>query len=435
MKSMIRIVSSVLCLLVLITALGVWVISRATQSQTRNNCDPTTAIEQVSYRDFQPSRLTVTRPCNDTPDSPYVVFVSYLGLTDGDYYTGRDPEKALLTPRDSPHFLHRYLATNLAQHGVASVRYDPLGVRSRPREDGAFSGATVSQDDLMRLERSDFAGLLESVISRADPTLGRSRSAPVILVGHSGAAFTVGDYLNALEPDHAASASRRRFGFVGLSPALSDATGIQQTHRHYWTRLLRNCLRDSPAPTCRERVQSDPFFSRMLRDPALQQRIDSLLSQPLPPDERLQRLDAELLRFASALEDRERSTTSGVAVIGQHHRIRQQVFHTLMFRTPSAGPISCKVSAAALFFGDQDFVLDAEHEASAWTSTCGRRDDIAILPGRGHLLGADPYQGPPDLQALEAVTRGVVAVAARLAASGPPPPSAGTRGVTTSSTR
>ena len=399
---------------------GVAIVSSSggSPSVTDPACAPRETIVQVHYEDFGPTTLVITRPCGDAPDKPYVVFASYLGLSDGDYFTGPEPARAVLTPRDSHHFLFAWLARALARQGIASVRYDPIAVRSRPRDGRAFVGARIVEEDLLRVQRADFSGLLEQVVSRADELLGRSARTPVVFVGHSGGAFTVGDYLEkAHERATQTAQAARPFGFVGLSPAVSDATGILETNWRYWVRKTSSCLTLSSRDACLSQLKSVSLYPVVFHDPSLRGRIELIFSQSPDSTTLVNRLDSELSRRARDKERAERAHKDGLALLEGRYAFQQSLFHAMAFRAPSAGPLSCHTQAAALVLGLEDMLLDASQEARAWTQACGRAEDVTLLAHLGHSLGPDPYVGPPSLQALELVARSIESVATRLTGS------------------
>lgn len=379
-------------------------------------CQAEEVAAEVRYRDFGPTALIITRPCHDGPHQPYVVLASYISLVDADYYTGKEPAQAILTPRDSHHFMYGWLARALARQGIASVRYDPIAVRSRQKDGKGFAGAIVVEEDLLRVRRPDFSGLLEMVLSRTDEVLGRSSSAPVILVGHSGGAFTIGDFLEKARFQKGAGRSRP-FGFVGIAPAVSDATGIQQTHWRYWMRRASACLTHSQAKPCLDRLAAEPLFPRVFADPALRSRVETIFLASPDKVTLLERLDHELRNAATRHERLERENSSGISVVHGRYRIQQALFHELAFRVPSAGALSCRTQASALVYGKEDLILDPQFETAAWTEACGRPSDITVLPGVGHSLGSDPYFGPPTPEALGMVTKAIASVAAQLTAA------------------
>jgi len=400
---------------------GLAIVSRpgGAPSVTHPACAPQETFTEVRYRDFTPTAVVVTRPCGDRADRPYVVFASYIALVDGDYYSGPRPERAVLTPRDDDHFLFGSLARRLAREGIASVRYDPIGIRSRPREGHGFQGATVAEEDLLRIGRADFSGLLAAVVSRADEVLGRTSRAPIVFVGHSGGAFTVGDYLERARAEIRRQAEVfRTYGFVGVSGWVSRPTDLtEQSKWRYWVRKLQVCLRDSPPRECRDRLKAHPQYVDALWDSHVRARVEALFDQDIGAAELTRQFDRELSELPRRVEASKRRN-EGVAFLNRTYRINQQVLKDLHFGPPSALPLSCNTLAAALIFGEQDFVLDPQLQTEAWTQACGRASDITVLPGLGHTLGLDSYYGPPSPQALETVVRAIATVAGGLA-SGP----------------
>lgn len=127
--------------------------------------------------------------------------------------------------------------------------------------------------------------------------------------------------------------------------------------------------------------------------------------------------DRELFELPRRVEASRRRNEC-VTFLNRTYRINQHVLKDLHFGPPSALPLSCNTLAAALIFGEEDFVLDPQHQTEAWTQACCRASDITVLPGLGHTLGLDSYYGPPSPQALEAVVRAIATVAGGLA-SGP----------------
>lgn len=372
-------------------------------------CQAEEVAAEVRYRDFGPSALIITRPCHDAPQQPYVVLASYISLVDADYYTGKEAARAILTARDSHYFMYGWLARALARQGIASVRYDPIAVRSRQKDGKGFAGAIVVEEDLLRVRRPDFSGLLEMVLSRTDEMLGRSSTAPVILVGHSGGAFTIGDFLEKARSQGGAGRSRP-FGFVGIAPAVSDATGIQQTHWRYWVKQASACLTHSQAKPCLDRLAAELLFPRVFADPALRSRVETIFLASPDKATLLEALDRELRDAATRLERMERDNLSGMSVVEGRYRIQQALVHELAFRVPSAAALSCRTQASALVYGGEDLILDPQFETAAWTRACGRASDITVLPGLGHSLGLDAYYGPPSPQALEIVVGAIASV-------------------------
>jgi alpha-beta hydrolase superfamily lysophospholipase len=405
-----------LCGLVMVGGAAILLGADAPRRPAVVACQSEELVEEVRYRDFGPTALVITRPCNDAPHQPYVVLASYISLVDADYYTGKESARAILTARDSHHFMYGWLARALARQGIASVRYDPIAVRSRQKDGKGFAGAIVVEEDLLRVRRTDFSGLLELVLSRTDEVLGRSSSAPVILVGHSGGAFTIGDFLERARSVEGAGRSRP-YGFVGIAPAVSDATGIQQTHWRYWVRKATACLSQFPAPSCLASLRADAFYDEVFRDATLKRRISDIFLHSQDNIGLTRQLDQALARYAMERERAERAQTEGVALIQGRYRVQQRLFHELAFRTPSARPLSCHSQAAALVFGDADYILDPQAEKQAWAQACGRPSDVTVLPGVGHSLGPDPYYGPPTPEALGMVAKAIASVAAQLAAA------------------
>lgn len=89
---------------------------------------------EVRYRDFGRTALIITRPCQDAPHQPFVVLASYISLVDADYYTRKESAQAILMRRDSHRFMYGWLARALARQGIASVRCDPIAVRSHQKD-------------------------------------------------------------------------------------------------------------------------------------------------------------------------------------------------------------------------------------------------------------------------------------------------------------
>lgn len=391
-------------------------------------CPITESIDEVHHQEFSASTLVITRPCGDAVERPYVVFTSYFGLTDGDYYTGAEPARSLLTPRDSPYFLYGWLARALAREGIASVRYDPIGVRSRQRDGRSFAGAQVVEGDLLRLQRADFSARLTKVIDRADEILARTAGSPVILVGHSGATFTAGDFLHEVRTREAAlRTSSRPYGFVGVAAWVDEPTSITaQSKRHFWTRKLNECLRESGSRECRHRLLSHPHFSDAVFDPQVRARVEATFDLGLSATALIQRFDGELAGFVSQVEASKRLNLDGVSLLNGTHRINRRALRELQLGPSAAQPLSCLTQAAALVYGQEDLVLDPEAQSNAWAQACGRASDITVIPRLGHTLGEDAYYGPSDPAALQALVRVITAVAGRIAGPALTPPPAGT---------
>lgn len=407
-----------LCALILVAGVATLAGTDGARQLATPACQPVETVDEARYLDFSPTALVITRPCGDTPERPYVVFASYLAPVDGDYYLGREAERAVLTRRDSHHFLFAWLARALARQGIASVRYDPIAIRPRPRDGRAFVGARVVEEDLLRVQRADFSGLLDQVVSRADELLGRSTRTPVVFVGHSGGAFTVGDYLErAHERATQTAQAARPFGFVGLSPAVSDATGILETNWRYWVRKTSSCLTHSSRDACLSQLQSVSLYPVVFHDASLRGRIELIFSQSPDSTTLVNRLDSELSRHARDRERAERAHKDGLALLEGRYAFQQSLFHAMAFREPSARPLSCHTQAATLVLGLEDMLLDASQEAKAWTQACGRAEDVTLLAHLGHSLGTDPYVGPPSREALELVAKSIASVAARLTGS------------------
>lgn len=433
---------AILCALALGIALWLWMRPGALKSVLTPACQPTETVTEVQFQDFGPTSVVITHPCGDNSTKPRVVFASYLSLVDADYYTGRDPVQALLTPRDSHHFLFGWLARELARQGYTSVRYDPIAIRSTKRAAGpAFVRSSVAQEDLLRVRRAHFSGLLAQVVSGADKVLGGDAATPIVFVGHSGGAFTVGDFLETARGSTSAEAGRE-YGFVGIAAAVSDATGIRHTHWRYWVKRAETCLPRFPKATCMDRITSDPMYRGVVGDAEVRRRVEEAFLQTEDRLVVVEKLDRELRQFALALERARSEGREGVSVLNGEYRFQTALWHELAFRSPSSRPLSCLSTAAALVYGKDDYLLDTSVETQAWTQACGREGDITIIPQLGHSLGPDPYYGPPDRAALDVVVQAITAVSARLAQTpltrpssntpAPPspsssPPSTGTR--------
>lgn len=402
-------------------------------------CEMRESVLEVRYRDFGPTVVVVSHPCNDAAQRPFVVFTSYIALVDGDYFTGPDPSRALLTPRTSPYFLFRWLAQALARHGVASVRYDPIAIRSRQPGEEGFSRTRVVEEDLLRVRRSDFSGLLSEVIAQASTALGRTADAPIVLVSHSGGAFTVADHLD----QQAARGLPRAYGFVGVSGWVDTPARItEQTKWRYWSNRLERCLGASDAQYCLKQWQAIAQYEESFVDEEIRSRLETLFSLGLTKSDLLERVDAELSALSERVTQARRTRMDGHSVLNGVHKINSRVLHDLHFGPANAKPISCRAKASALIYGEEDFVLDPRSQLQAWTDACGRPAEVTVLPGLGHALGQDPYFGPPDPSAVEIVKSAILGVASQLAAAharpssstadpptspSSPPPSAGMR--------
>jgi len=377
-------------------------------------CETRESVLETRYRDYGPTAVVVSHPCSDAPDRPFVVFTSYIALVDGDYYTGQDPSRALLTPRTSQYFLFRWLARALAKHGVASVRYDPIAIRSRQPGEEGFSRATVVEEDLLRVQRSDFSGLLSQVISQASKELGRTADAPVVLVSHSGGSFTVADYLDI----EAARGLSRAYGFVGVSGWVDTPARItEQTKWRYWSTKLESCLGTSDAKYCLRQWQVIPQYGESFIDQEVRSRIEALFSLGLTKSDLLKQVDAELSALSERVTQARLAGMDGQSLLNGVYRINRRVLHDLHFGPANAKPISCRASASALIYGEEDFVLDPRSQVQAWTGACGQHTDVTVLPKLGHALGQDPYFGPPDPAAVEIVKSAILSVASQLAST------------------
>jgi hypothetical protein len=404
-----------LCGLALTAAMAILAIAVLPSQGSGPDCRPVETFDEVRYKDFGPTSLVVTRPCADSAGTPYVVFANYMGAIDADYYTGKETAKSLLTPRDSHHFAFAWLAQALARAGIASVRYDPIAIRSRKREGNGFSGATVVEEDLLRVQRADFSGLLAQVVTRADALLGRPESTPVVFVGHSGGAFTVGDYLeNQTRLKREQARQPRPYGFVGIAPAVSDATGALQARWRFWVRKASACLVRSTRTDCLEELRAHAFYSTVFHDPASRREIEEIFSSAPSEADLVVRLDDVLSRRARKWESDEYHRKDGIALLDGRYRFQQSLYHSMAFRSPSSVPLSCHTQAATLIFGGEDYLLEPAAEAQAWSQACGQPSDIIVLPERGHTLGQDPFFGPPSVDALEVVARSIRAVVDRL---------------------
>ena len=393
----------------------VWV-AHAPRQGWLPDCQPVETVHEVRHEDFAPSVLVVTRPCGESVGRPYVVFANYIGPVDADYYMGKEPARSLLTPRDSHHFAFAWLARALARQGIATVRYDPIAIRSRKREGAAFIGATVVEEDLIRVRRADFSGLLAKVVAQADDLLERPDNAPVVFVGHSGGAFTVGDFLeNQAQRRGAQAQAPRPFGFVGISPAVSDATGALQQRWRFWVRKTSVCLGRSHKAACLEELRANAFFPIVFHDPASRREVEEIFSSAPSAADVVSLLDEALSRRALEWESLEYHRKDGISLLNGRYAIQQSLYHSLAFRAPSSVPLSCHTRAAVLVYGSEDYVLESAAETAAWTRACGRPGDVVVLPDLGHALGEDTVYGPPSLQALEIVVRSVLSVVDRMA--------------------
>jgi len=229
---------------------------------------------KVQYGNFFPTSVHVIYPCAGKSRMPYVVFPSYLSLVDKDYYSGAKPESAAEEDRQGDIFLFGSLARELTSKGFVVVKYDALAVHAASEMRQAQSGDIVNQDELMRITRDDFSGLLHSVVQAADRFLDNDEKQSIIFVVHSGGAFTVGDYL---EKYILPTQSNRKIGFVGISPAVSAETGTKRSHRDYWIRSLERCLQRGSRSDCVAQLKADPLYEKIFGDER-RRRMDEIFS-------------------------------------------------------------------------------------------------------------------------------------------------------------
>lgn len=370
------------------------------------NCQHAKSLE-VQYRDFLPTSVQILYPCGEKSRLPYVVFANYLSLVDKDYYSGSRPEDADVEDRQGDIFLFGSLARELTARGFAVVKYDALAVHAAPELEQSKSVAIVNQDELLRISRDDFSGLLLSVVQAADLFLTGDEERPIIFVVHSGGAFTVGDYLKKYPPP---GRSRRKIGFVGISPAVSSETGTRQSHRDYWIHSLKRCLGRDSRSACILELKADPLYEKLFSE-GRRRRMDEIFATPQEDIHLLTDMNAYLTEVSREVDSFNSKSTADFAFINGKYKIRAALMDSLMFRESSAKPISCSVSSARLIFGGNDLSLSGDVEAEAWKSACGSQQQIIYVDGVGHSLGMDRYFGPIHPMAKSIVINSVLKVA------------------------
>ncbi len=369
-------------------------------------CETTKSLK-VQYRDFLPTAVQIISPCAEQSRLPYVVFASYLSLVDKDYYSGARPESAALEDRQGDIFLFGSLARELTSRGFSVVKYDALAVHADSRDERTQPGEIVNQDELLRITRNDFSGLLHSVVQAADLVLDHQERRPIIFVVHSGGAFTVGDYL---EKYHAMSRENRKIGFVGISPAVSSETGTKRSHRDYWVRSLEQCLKRSNHADCAARLKEDPLYERLFNDKR-RRKIDEIFAISTGEGDLVAALNEYLTGVANEIDLFNLKSSEEFGYINGKYKIRATLINELMFREPSANAISCRATSARLIFGSNDLSLSWKAEAEAWQSACGSRQQVIMIDGVGHSLGVDRYFGPIHPMAKSIVIDSILKVA------------------------
>lgn len=379
-------------------------------------CATTTDRLTARYDGYGSTAVHLVRAEAVAMQQPIVVLTSYLSLVDMDY-DSRGPEHSAREgpeAEDEGAFVYRALAQRLACRGYSVVKYDAITLH-RPAGDGPDGGTPPVPDaqELLRLERRDFSGLLGAVLAAVDERLGEQR--PVILVGHSGGAFTVGDFL-ARQSHSPRTGPQRPMGFVGISAAVSNDPGTPQTHSQHWVRSLRRCLQTQRTAACVSELTLDPHYTLLIKDDVRAQVAG--LSTTHEGEDFLKRAETLLDGFARDTLRTQKQRRPGTSHLNDRYEIRSDLFDSLQFRTPSAIPISCLALSSRLLYGDRDFIVWHEVEARAWMQACGRASDIQVMTGIGHALGQDKYFGPMAPRGLTAVTDAVDEVAQDLA---PPP--------------
>jgi len=387
----------------------------AAWAQHGTTCSLTTDPISARYDTFGSTAVHILRAESSDIRRPLVVLTSYLALTDMDYDTRGPAPPAGPQAEEEGTFIYRALARRLACRGFTVVKYDPITLH-RHTDDISANDTALEPDagELMRLQRADFSGLLTAVLAAVDAHLGRQQA--VIMVGHSGGAFTVGDFL-AQQARASAAGPHRPIGFVGIAAAVSNDPGMPQTHSQHWVRSLRRCLQTQPAAACVSTLAADLHYP-MLISASVREQI-AALSTTHEGDDFLQRAESVLDGFARDTLNIQRRRLPGQSQLNGRYEVRSELMDSLQFRTPSAIPVSCLAQSSRLLYGDRDFVVWHEVESQAWEQACGSTRDIRVMAGLGHSLGQDKYFGPIDPTALTALADAVEDVARDLS---PPAP-------------
>lgn len=367
---------------------------------------------EVRYKDFRPTQVEILLPCSEKARLPYVILTSYFALVDKDYFSGANPEDAAQTDRRSELFMFGTLARELASKGFAVVKYDPIAIHPPAGSSNAHAESVIDQDELLRVTREDFSGLLDAVVRGADQAVGSDRRRPIIFVAHSGGAFTVGDYLERLASDKA-SASGRKIGFVGISPSVSSDTGAARSYRDYWLRTLKSCLEFRQRSACLEEFKADALFTQLFNE-LRRKKIVDIFGATGSGDDLLDELRKYLDTVVVEVDSSNRASSQGYAYLNGKYKVRADVVNSLIFRRPSAVPISCTATSARLVFGSNDLIISSEVEKEAWVSACGKPPQVLLVSGVGHSLGEDRYVGPIRADAKALVLTSVLRVADEL---------------------
>ncbi|MGC4078804.1 MAG: hypothetical protein QM702_17535 [Rubrivivax sp.] len=382
----------------------------ASAASTDTVCERIQPLE-VSYRDFSPTQVEIVQPCPPRDDRlPYVLFVSYVALVDKDYYSGENPDDAVTADRQSDIFLFAALARELNAKGFTAIKYDAIAVHAASATGGNGRTDIVSQDELLRVEREDFSGLLHSVIQAADLALGTGGERPVIFVAHSGGAFTVADYFARFSQGRDGG---RKLGFVGISPSVSADTGTKPSYRDYWIRSLQQCLQHNEKSVCWAQWNGDKQFVRMFNE-GRRQRIAEIFAGSTEETQLIGGLNAYLTTVAAEIDAENKASSEGVGYLNNKYQMRNELFNSMFFRQPSATPISCRSNASRLIYGSGDFAMSGEVEREAWESACGKPEQLVLLDGVGHCLGQDRYFGPIRQEAKAVVVDSILKVADEL---------------------